>query len=57
MYSQIVKALEYAEQMNNDGFYSLHEALQIAARYYYLDLTELTDLYFKQGEQDEKKTV
>ena len=47
MNAQIIKALEYAEQMNNDGFYSLHEALQIAAEYYYLDLTELTDLYFK----------
>lgn len=47
MNAQIVRALEYVEQMNSDGFYSLHEALQIAARYYYLDLSELTDLYFK----------
>ena len=58
MNAQIVTALKYAEQMNNDGFCSPHEALQIAARYYYLDLTELTDLYFKgMVERNEKKTV
>lgn len=58
MNSQIVTALKYVEQMDNDGFCSSHEALQIAARYYCLDLAELTDLYFKwMVERNEKRTV